>query len=76
MVKLMRGASKMSNQMISEDLHSATSSPESVYGVTLYGELDGRTTDLSGQVPALASLSPSQAHKPGLTTSGTFGRTG
>ena len=75
MEKLTRGVLKMSNQTISENLHSATSSPESAYGHTPCAKQGGQTTNLCGQGPRLVSRSARQARELGLLTSGTSGRT-
>jgi hypothetical protein len=63
----------MSNQMISEDLHSATSSPESAYGVMPCERQDGTTAALSGQVPALANHSAPQVKAPDSQMTATCG---
>lgn len=55
------------------DTPSATSSPGSESGPTLYGSPDGLTIDPSGQAHRLASLSATQAKSLGLLTSGTYG---
>lgn len=60
---------------ICEALPSATSSPESVSGVTHYAMQDGETIDPSGLEAVHANLSARQAKVAGLLTSGTFGPT-
>lgn len=55
------------------DTPSAISSPVSASGAAPCASQDGQTTDLFGQVPAPASLSPRQAKVLGLMTSGTSG---
>jgi hypothetical protein len=65
----------MSHLTTSEDLPSATFSPELVDGHMLCVWPDGRITDRSGQEVARASLSARQAKEMGLLTSGTFGLT-
>ena len=57
---------------ICEALPSATSSPESVSGVTHYAGQDGETIGPSGLEAVHASLSARQAKAAGLLTSGTF----
>lgn len=64
---------KMSNQMSFWDTRNATSLPESASGHWLCVAPDGLIIDLSGQEVAPASLSPRQARKLGLMTSGTYG---
>lgn len=63
----------MSNQMISENLHSATSSPESAYGVMPCERQDGMTAAPSGQVPALANPSAPQVKAPDSQMTATCG---
>lgn len=65
----------MSHQETLPGIPSVTSSPESVYGATLYDELVGQMTGPSGPEVVRANLSARQARKLGLMTSGTFGRT-
>ena len=55
---------------------NATSSPASVFGLSLSDAQDGPITDLFGQVPARANLSARQAKEVRLMTSGTFGQHG
>jgi len=57
-------------------LLNATSSPESVSGVTPCGRPDGPMIDLFGQEVARANLSARQAAERGSLTSGTYGRLG
>jgi len=64
----------MSEQMTFGDLLNATSSQGSASGPTPCAAPDGQTTDQSGQVPVLASLSARQAKEAGLLMSGTYGR--
>lgn len=59
--------------MTCADSLSAISLPESEYGLSPCGKLDGRTTAPSGPDRALASLSARQARALGLLTSGTYG---
>ncbi len=66
----------MSDQPTSGDTPNAISSPVSVGGATPCASPDGLTTGPSGPVPVHASLSARQAKAMGLTTSGTYGRTG
>lgn len=61
-------------QMISQNLPSAISSPESAYGATPCAKQDGLMADPSGQALPLASLSARQAKALGLLTSGTYGQ--
>src|SRR5690625_825838 len=63
----------MFHPTISEGTPSTTFSQESASGATRSGRPDGPTTDPSGQAAARVSLSPAQARKRGLLTSGTFG---
>lgn len=58
------------------DTPNVTSLLELESGVTPCDGQDGLTTDQSGPVPALASLSARQAKERGLLTSGTFGQAG
>ena len=55
------------------DSHSVTSSQGSESGATPCDPQAGPTADLSGQPPARASLSATQAREQGLLTSGTHG---
>lgn len=64
----------MSSQASCADLRSATSSPASVSGPSLFVEQDGQTTFLFGPAVAHASLSARQALELGLRTQGTFGQ--
>ena len=57
-----------------EDSPNVISLPESVSGATRFAWLDGRMTDLFGQVPVRANLSARQAKALGLLTSGTYGQ--
>lgn len=66
----------MFDPMTFEVTPNVTSSQESECGPMPCGEPDGLMTGLSGQVLALASLSPRQAKEMGLMTSGTYGRIG
>ena len=66
----------MSRQTTSKDTHNVTSSPDLVAGLALFDYQGGPTTAPSGPDLAHASLSPRQAVKAGLATSGTFGRLG
>lgn len=66
----------MLHQTNSENLRSAISLRESVFGVTRFDSPDGKTPALCGPDLALASLSAWQAWVVGLTTSGTFGLCG
>lgn len=63
----------MSDPTTSRDTPSATSSRESVSGLSLYVAPDGRILDPSGQAVAPASLSPRQAKVVGLLTNDTSG---
>lgn len=63
----------MSNQMISENLHSVTSSPESAYGAMPCERQDGTTAAPSGQVPALANHSAPQVKAPDSQMTATCG---
>ena len=72
-VMLTKEALSMSNQMICEDTHSATSSPESVDGATLLDSLDGPITDLLGQALAPASRSVPQASSVAAMMHATYG---
>ncbi len=65
----------MSLQTICAATPSVTSSLESASGPMLFDELVGMIPVQSGPAPALASLSPRQARKQGLLTSGTYGQT-
>lgn len=65
----------MFQQTICEGTPSATSSPVSEYGLSLSGKPGGQMTDRCGPEAVRASLSPAQASKLGLLTSGTYGRT-
>lgn len=56
------------------NIPSATSSPASACGPSLYDLLDGPITDPSGQVHARASLSARQVKALGSLTSGTYGQ--
>jgi hypothetical protein len=71
---LTREASKMSHPTTCVDTPNAISSPALASGATPFGALAGQTTDLSGPVPARASLSARQAKELGLLTSGTSGQ--
>lgn len=62
--------------MTFEASRSATSSPASECGLTLYAEPDGQMTFLSGPDLAPASLSALRGSKRVSTTSGTFGPSG
>ena len=64
----------MSHQTIYADTLNATSSLESESGLTPFDDLVGQTTDLSGLEAVRANLSPAQASRLGLLTSGTFGQ--
>ena len=64
----------MSAQVISLDSPSATSSPASVSGLSLFVEPDGQMSFLFGPAVAHASLSARQALELGLRTQGTFGQ--
>lgn len=66
----------MFDLMTFEVTPNVTSSQESGSGPTHCDEPDGPMTGLSGQVLALASLSPRQAKEMGLLTSGTYGHSG
>jgi hypothetical protein len=57
-----------------EDSTSATSSPESAAGPSLFAAPAGQMIDLFGPVPVRANLSPRQAKELDLMTSGTSGR--
>ena len=70
----MNDLSKTCAQTISKVSHNAISSLESVYGPSLCGGQDGRTTDRYGQDPRHANLSARQALDLGLRTQDTFGR--
>ena len=72
-VMLTKEALSMSNQMIFEDTHSATSSPESVDGATLLDSLDGPITDLLGQALAPANRSVPQASSVAAMMHATYG---
>lgn len=63
----------MSNQTISENLHSVTSSPESAYGAMPCERQDGMTAAPSGQVPALANPSAPQVKVPDSQMTATCG---
>lgn len=63
----------MSHLTTSEDLPSATFSPESASGPIPSASPDGLTIARSGLAPARASLSARQAKEMDLLTSGTFG---
>lgn len=65
----------MSDQKTCADTLNTTFSPELECGHSLFDELVGPTPDPSGQAVAPANLSAAQAHKLGLLTSGTYGRT-
>lgn len=65
----------MSHLTTSEDLPSATFSPELASGPIPSASQDGLTINRSGLAPARASLSARQAKEMGLLTSGTFGPT-
>lgn len=65
----------MSHLTTSEDLPSATFSPELASGPIPSASQDGLTIARSGLAPARASLSARQAKAMGLLTSGTFGLT-
>lgn len=65
----------MFDQTTSSHTLSATSSPASGCGPTLFAAPAGQMIDLFGPVPVLANLSPRQARELGLMTSGTSGRT-
>ena len=60
--------------MNSENLHNATSSPESASGLSPSATPDGLMTDPSGLAAVLASHSARQVKAAGLMTSGTYGR--
>lgn len=64
----------MSAQAISLDSRSATSSPVSVSGPSLFVEPDGQMSFLFGPAVAHASLSARQALELGLRTQDTFGQ--
>jgi hypothetical protein len=66
----------MSYQLSLLDSLNATSSPESVSGLTPCDKQDGKTINQSGQEVALANLSARQAKALGLLTSGTCGLAG
>ena len=66
----------MSNQMISENLHSATSSPESESGVTLCEKQVGQTTGKSGLEVVHVSRSAQQDKVKDLQIPVTCGRFG
>lgn len=66
----------MSDQTTCADTRNAISSQVSVGGLWLYALPDGRMTDASGLVRALASLSARQVKALGLQISGTSGRRG
>ena len=63
----------MSNQMTSEDTPKSTSLPALADGALQPGSQDGRTTDLSGPAPALASPSAEQDAAQGPLTPDTSG---
>lgn len=65
----------MSHLTTSEDLPSATSSPELASGLIPCASPDGLTINQSGPAPVRASLSARQAKEMGLLTSGTYGPT-
>ena len=60
--------------MNSENLHNATSSPESASGLSPSATPDGQMIDPSGLAAVLASHSARQVKAAGLMTSGTYGR--
>lgn len=64
----------MFDQKNLSDTRNVTSSPELASGATPCEEQDGPTINLSGPVPAHASLSAAQAQEKGLMTSGTYGQ--
>lgn len=64
------------DHMSYENSSNATSSPESVSGVTPCGKRGGLMNAPCGPVVVLANLSALQAERLGLLTSGTFGPTG
>lgn len=66
----------MSNQTISENLHSATSSPESAYGHTPCAKQGGQTTGKSGLEVAHVSRSAQQDKVKDLQIPVTCGRFG
>ena len=63
----------MYDPMTCADSRSATSSPESACGLSLYDLVAGPTTDPSGQAVARASLSARRVKEMGSLMSGTFG---
>jgi len=65
---------KMFCLLISTDIPSVTSSPESESGLTPCAKPDGQTIDQCGQDPVPANLSARQAKAAGLMTSGTYGQ--
>lgn len=65
----------MSDPMIYESSHSATSSPALEFGHTHCDKQDGPMINQSGQEAALANLSARQAKAAGLMMSGTYGQT-
>jgi hypothetical protein len=72
---LMNVQLSMFDLMTSPATLSATSSPESVSGLTQLGGQDGQTIARYGPAPALVNLSAQQAKALGLMMSGTYGRT-
>jgi hypothetical protein len=70
---LTREASKTFTQVTCEDSRNAIFLQGLEFGVTPSELVVGQTTDLFGQVPALANLSARQAKELRLMTSGTYG---